>query len=124
MKKPMSVVQYINEKNKILEKYTGEVLVPKAQVMECEAKPLSLYDDMSACPYCAAYYGNMCKSCPMEIASNGCLASKESTYERLILRAEGHSLVVKSNPWSEELKELIHKFNESHGFKRQLWVKC
>ncbi len=120
MKKLMSAKTYIRKKNEILKKHTGMVLVPEDQITECEAKPLSMRDDMSACPYCLAYENvGDCTGCPMYEANNGCLASYTSTYECMVRNLNFKSLISDNHPWHLELRELIHDFNKSHGFIKE-----
>ena len=108
----MTATDYIKEKNKIIEKYTGITLVPEDQIEEVDQGPLSMASDMNACPYCLLWFGtpNHCNGCPMFKAGN-CCSDDDSTYHQVTdaLCPDG---IVGNKEIKGELSLLIERYNE------------
>ena len=102
----MTVLEYINKKNTIVEEYTGYILIPDNQKVDLPITP-KMVSDMVAylevtseipitvgenplvyanCPYCAEYntFDTDCGNCPMELAGNNCNSSEDSTFLSVI----------------------------------------
>ena len=113
MKKPMSVVELIQRKNKIIFDDLGVVLVPEDQIQECPKHKLSLETSTSACPYCHVYNVGMgdCEGCPMAEAGNYCEAAEGSTWEAF---TEAITLcnVVEYYASNKKLVKLYKKYNK------------
>lgn len=123
----MTVVDYIEKKNAILEKHTGLILVPKGQIQEVEfSGELSLFVDMGACPYCSTFYGKdgieTCKDCPMYKANNTCFDG-ESTYSIMSDASVEGTIVHEDNAWYGELVDLVKEFNDSRTLKDEKMVR-
>ncbi|MCK5017351.1 MAG: hypothetical protein KAS32_09820 [Candidatus Peribacteraceae bacterium] len=106
----MLVIDYIKRKNAIIFKHTDMVLVPEDQIEECEQKLLSMEKDMMACPYCVVYFDyntGECGGCPMARVGNDC--EEGSTYRNIDDKYD--SLVLDTQPWYEELRDLIDEYN-------------
>ena len=112
----MLVSEFIKRKNEIIYKHTGLILVPKDQIEECAQFPLRVdANDGSACPYCRAFYHKegMCCNCPMYKAGNYC-DGENSSYRSIVMLGEDRlfSLVYPTQPFHEQLKDLINQYNE------------
>jgi len=80
----MLPLEYLKEKNKLIRKVTGKILIPKKQLVN-----VAYSEDFEAetellivnCPYCNIYYNSefKCNGCPMYEAGNVC-NNKASTY--------------------------------------------
>lgn len=113
----MKVSKFIRKKNKILKKYTGVTLVPKKQIDDCFPRPLSMFTDATACPYCLIYSVediDDCNGCPMGKAGNICNIDDNNTYENFT--DEFGQINGTHQPWFKDLEKLIKKFNKSHNF--------
>jgi hypothetical protein len=110
----MTVTEYIKQKNAILFKHTGVVLVPEDQIEECEQFPLSInHGDSQACPYCTAYGARgfrlaKCTECPMGKVDNICNVSFGNTYSKVLKTG---NITSPRTPWHNELKQLIGQYN-------------
>lgn len=86
---PMTTVEYLRRKNKILKELTGITLVPESQIVAVPKLKLKEDYDGGICPYCIAfdlssyaYAWNKCKLCPMSLQDNGCY-NVLSTYNQV-----------------------------------------
>ena len=70
--KDMTVVEFLRKKNEIIKKHTGLILVPEAQIVEVAKVPLSMNEDINACPYCKIWFSEDCIGCPMAANNNDC----------------------------------------------------
>lgn len=113
----MSIIDYIREKNKIFENETGIVLVPEEYIVEVSIKePLSVVDDVGACPYCEVYYREDCEGCPLVPLNGVYCDGPDSTYGDIlsILDAE-ETGIVKHSKVTYNMQELVDKFNKELG---------
>jgi hypothetical protein len=132
----MKVKEFLVQKNAIVEKVTGKILIPEDQIENVPFKKLNLCDtegvdgelsiqlNAQICPYCEAYretfpsYGTVnrlnCEPCIMNKKGNKCIGSEEtkntSTWEDC------------TDLWDElateedmiALMELVEKYNKEN----------
>ena len=117
----MSVAEFLRRKNEIIKAVTGVILVPEDQIVDipedkrvllAQKKKYDLFEhyylNADYCPYCALYFSDECKDCPMCKAGNCCNKNDHSTW------------YVANNLWMEKssgvdwmkLKELIDEYNK------------
>ena len=138
----MKITKFFKKKNKIIKKYTGEILVPKDQIKDIpnylkdlekigRSGKLSMAYDGAMCPYCV-YYGNInrynnekinndyyhaCQGCPM-FPDNYCDLDT-SSYKNVIRAIKPcDTLVLCKNcdnyrEMYYELETLVKKFNKT-----------
>ena len=82
----MSVIEFLNKKNKIVFDVTKLILIPEDQIEEVKKVKLIIDPDnkedldslhTNICPYCIIY---KCNDCPMNMAGNCCLGNMDSTW--------------------------------------------
>ena len=109
----MTTLEYMEKKNEIIYKLTGVTLIPKDQLIEVEAKPLSTGGDDECCPYCVIYRTEHdftdCYNCPMSKANNECDLDDGSTYDQVLRKLDPsldgiHEII--------EIIALVEEFNK------------
>ena len=116
--KAMTTLKFMKKKNKILKKITGITLIPKDQLVEVEAKPLTLGRPESICPYCILFIKSYeCEDCPMAIKNNRCSDQRNTdSYEQMVYhyglaKKLDDSLI--ADFWKlPKLVKLVRKFNK------------
>jgi hypothetical protein len=112
----MTTEQYIREKNKLVYKATGMVLVPEDQIIDMGYKDTfraTEHLDKLSYPYCLYYFDNDCKGCIMYEKGNGCLDGY-SSYERIIEYLENKECLTSDYDIIPGLYELGVKYKESN----------
>ncbi len=114
----MTVSEYIRRKNELFKEKYNMLLVPRNQIIDVDIEDTSLNigSDMGACPYCAKFYYNDCKECPMFEAGNGC-KDINSTYSRLIKKIahkdeNSTTGLVEAKQTIDALEALVDQYNE------------
>ena len=116
----MTVLKYLEEKNRLIRAETGLKLIPKNQLVNFNRKDTKAYKtylkgsksrvkDMDICPYCWKFKD--CKDCPMENMNNNCMDTG-STYSKCslkLLKIED----IRGLHDVKGMKELVKKFKNS-----------
>lgn len=86
----MTVIEFIQRKNAILEDITDIRLVPDDQIIDVEPRYLKLKglteqskNDGLICPYCILYADDDCHGCVMRDKDNECNRSGDATYDMI-----------------------------------------
>jgi len=109
----MTSLEYMQKKNKLVEKVTGKILVPDDQLINVPYSEHFIPRDSlkgSNCPYCNIYYNDniKCSKCPM-YKDNYCIDVDSTYYKANILWRD-----LSTNDNKNELLDLGEQYKRSN----------